>query len=215
MNKINYDLKLKEILKDVDSLNTCPTLLLHSCCAPCSSYVLSVLVKHFDITIFYYNPNITDEEEYNKRLLEQKRFVELINSGKTDFEPIKPIKLIEVGFGKLEWKKSVLGLEQEKEGGKRCFNCYEMRLEKTVKLAKEQSFDYFGTTLSVSPYKNSEWLNQIGESLQNKYNVNYLFSDFKKNNGYKTSIELSKKYNLYRQNYCGCVYSKQQKTTLN
>ena len=208
MNKINYDLQFKKILAEVSTLDTPPRLLLHSCCAPCSSYVLSVLIKHFDITVLYYNPNITEEAEYQKRLDEQKRFIDMINNGETEFSPILPIKLIDVGFNKSEWEAVVIGLENEKEGGARCYPCYNLRLEKTANLAKENSFDYFGTTLSVSPYKNSTWLNEIGNIIQEKYNVKYLFADFKKNNGYKLSIEYSYKYNLYRQNYCGCVYSK-------
>lgn len=204
-NKINYDQKLNEILESIDAP---PKLLLHSCCAPCSSYVLSRLMKHFDITVFYYNPNITDEAEYNKRLSEQKRFIDMINNGETEFSPILPIKLIDIGFGKSEWEEIVSGLENEPERGARCYPCYNLRLEKTASFAKSNHFDYFGTTLSVSPYKNSDWLNEIGEALANKYNIKYLYGDFKKNNGYKLSIEYSYRYNLYRQNYCGCVYSK-------
>lgn len=207
-NKINYQLKFNSILKEVEESSTLPTLLLHSCCAPCSSYVLSMLVKHFDITVFYYNPNITDEQEYIKRSTEQKNFIELINNGKTEFAPKTKIKFIDAGVNKSQWEQVIKGLEQEKEGGARCYPCYNLRLQETCKLAKELNFNYFGTTLSVSPYKNSAWLNQIGELLQNEYGINYLFADFKKNNGYKLSIEYSYKYGLYRQNYCGCIYSK-------
>lgn len=208
MNKINYDLQFKKILDEVSTLDTPPRLLLHSCCAPCSSYVLSVLIKYFDITVLYYNPNITEEAEYQKRLDEQKRFIDMINNGETEFSPILPIKLIDIGFDKAEWETTTLGLENEKEGGARCYPCYNLRLEKTASLAKSQSFEYFGTTLSVSPYKNSAWLNEIGEKLSDIYGIKYLYSDFKKNNGYKLSIEYSHRYNLYRQNYCGCIYSK-------
>lgn len=208
MNKINYDLKLKNILDEISGRDTLPTLLLHSCCAPCSSYVLSVLMQHFDITVLYYNPNITDESEYTKRLDEQRRFIDMINNGDTEFFPKSPIKLIDIGFNKSEWEKVVLGLENEKEGCARCYPCYTLRLEKTTMLARKHHFDYFGTTLSVSPYKNSTWLNEIGEALSDKYGIKYLYSDFKKNNGYKMSVEYSHKYGLYRQNYCGCVYSK-------
>lgn len=208
MNKINYDLKLKNILDEISGRDTLPTLLLHSCCAPCSSYVLSVLMQHFDITILYYNPNITDESEYTKRLDEQRRFIDMINNGDTEFSPKLPIKLMDIGFNKSEWEEIILGLENEKEGGARCYPCYNLRLEKTAMLARDQHFDYFGTTLSVSPYKNSTWLNEIGEALSDKYGIKYLYSDFKKNNGYKMSVEYSHKYGLYRQNYCGCVYSK-------
>lgn len=213
LQKINYDLKFKSILKDVEKLDYLPTLLLHSCCAPCSSYVLSVLLNHFDITILYYNPNITDEQEYLKRLNEQKRFIEMINHGETEFTPKSPIKLIEIGFGKAEWEDKIKGLENEKEGGARCYPCYALRLEKTVELAHQKKFDYFGPTLSVSPYKNSTWLNEIGEILESKYGVKYLYSDFKKNNGYLKSIEYSKRYGLYRQNYCGCIYSIKKEQT--
>lgn len=213
LQKVNYDLKFKSIIKDVEKLDYLPTLLLHSCCAPCSSYVLSVLLNHFDITILYYNPNITDEQEYLKRLNEQKRFIEMINNGETEFTPKFPIKLIEIGFGKTEWEDKIRGLENEKEGGARCYPCYALRLEKTVELANQKHFDYFGTTLSVSPYKNSTWLNEIGEILESKYNIKYLYSDFKKNSGYQKSIEYSRRYGLYRQNYCGCIYSIKKEQT--
>lgn len=213
LQKVNYDLKFKSIIKDVEKLDYLPTLLLHSCCAPCSSYVLSVLLNHFDITILYYNPNITDEQEYLKRLNEQKRFIEMINHGETEFTFKSPIKLIEIGFGKTEWEDKIRGLENEKEGGARCYPCYALRLEKTVELAHQKHFDYFGSTLSVSPYKNSTWLNEIGKILESKYNIKYLYSDFKKNNGYQKSIEYSRKYGLYRQNYCGCIYSIKKEQT--
>ena len=150
MNKINYDLQFKKILDEVSKYDVPPKLLLHSCCAPCSSYVLSVLMKHFDITILYYNPNITEEAEYQKRLEEQRRFIDMINNGETEFSTLYPIKLIDVGFNKSEWEEVIIGLENEKEGGARCYPCYNLRLEKTAKLAKENSFDYFGTNLSVS-----------------------------------------------------------------
>ena len=208
-NNLNYNLILKQNLKELEKSNKIPTLLLHSCCAPCSSAVLFRLCKHFDITIFYYNPNITDEEEYIKRLNEQKKFIDLINQGKVEeITPIKPIKLISCPFEKNEWEKEILGLELEKEGGARCYKCYNFRLTKTAEYAKDNNFDYFGTTLSVSPYKNSLWLNEIGKTLEEKFEIKYLYADFKKENGYKLSIELSYKYGLYRQNYCGCIYSK-------
>lgn len=211
-DNINYNLILKNKLKELEISNTLPTLLLHSCCAPCSSAVLFRLCKHFEITVFYYNPNITDENEYQKRLTEQKRFIDLINSGLVDeIKPVKPIKLIACDFSKLDWENEVEGLEKEPEGGARCFKCYTLRLLKTAITAKQNNYDYFGTTLTVSPYKNSKWLNEIGKALEETHKVNFLYSDFKKENGYKLSIELSHKYGLYRQNYCGCVYSKAQK----
>lgn len=196
--KINYQNKLEEIL---NSLKGTPTLLLHSCCAPCSSYCLEYLSKFFKITIFYYNPNIDDIDEFNKRIEEQKRLISLLNT------PNK-IEFIEGVYDNDEFKKISKGLEEEKEGGSRCIKCYYLRLSKTALLAKKLNYDYFTTTLSISPYKDANKLNEIGALLENKYQVNYLYSDFKKKNGYKRSIELSKKYNLYRQDYCGCIYSK-------
>lgn len=196
--KINYQNKLEEIL---NNLNGTPTLLLHSCCAPCSSYCLEYLSNFFKITIFYYNPNIDDINEFNKRIEEQKRLISLLNT------PNK-IEFIEGNYDNEEFKKISKGLEEEKEGGSRCIKCYYLRLNKTAELAKKLNYDYFTTTLSISPYKNASKLNEIGEILEKKYQVNYLYSDFKKKNGYKRSIELSKKYNLYRQDYCGCIYSK-------
>lgn len=196
--KIDYQRKLDEILSN---LTRRKKLLLHSCCAPCSSYCLEYLSKYFDITIYYYNPNITEEKEFKKRLNEQIRF---INEFKTD----NKINIIEGKYEKEKFDQIVLGLENEIEGGPRCFKCYRLRLEETAKLAQKLNFDYFGTTLSISPYKNSVKLNEIGDELSKIYGINYLYSDFKKKNGYKRSIELSKEYKLYRQNFCGCIYSK-------
>ena len=199
--KINYQIKLEEILEKEEGRT--PTLLLHSCCAPCSSYVLEYLSKHFKITIIYYNPNISPYEEYEKRLNEQKR---LINEMKT----INPITILDCDYDNDKYELLVKGMEDEPERGARCLKCYRLRLENTAKIAKENNYDYFGTTLSVSPYKSSDVLNKIGEELSDKYNVPYLYSDFKKKEGYKRSIELSKIYNLYRQDYCGCKYSKRK-----
>ncbi len=196
MNK-NYQRVMEEILKNVNG----QTLLLHSCCAPCSSYVIEILSNYFQITVFYYNPNISPFIEYQKRVEEQKKF---IKSLKTKYK----VKFIESDYDHENYLKLVEGLETVKEGGVRCFKCYEQRLEKTAIFAKKEGFDYFCTTLSVSPYKNAQKLNEIGEILEQKYQVKYLYSDFKKNNGYKRSIELSKTYNLYRQDYCGCKFSK-------
>jgi hypothetical protein len=174
-------------------------LLLHVCCAPCSSYVLSILNNIYDISIYFYNPNIEPLEEFNKR------YMELVNFIKNNYPNIK---IYTDEYNNDDFKKISYGLENEPERGERCFNCYRMRLEKTALKAIEIKADIFTTTLSVSPYKNSDWLNEIGRKLENKYNIKYLESNFKKNDGYKKSIELSKKFNLYRQNYCGCIYSK-------
>ncbi len=199
--KINYQIKLEEIIeKEKENI---PRLLLHSCCAPCSSYVLEYLSKYFEITILYYNPNISPYDEYKKRLEEQIR---LINEMKTKHK----ISLLECNYDNDIYENMIKGLEEEPERGTRCLKCYNLRLEYTAKLAKEKSYDYFGTTLSVSPYKSSTILNEIGEELSNKYSIPYLYSDFKKKDGYKRSIELSKIYNLYRQDYCGCKYSKRK-----
>lgn len=198
---INYQLKMEEIIKE--NINKTPTLLLHSCCGPCSSYVLEYLTNYFKITILYYNPNISPYDEYKKRLEEQVRLINNL--------PVKnKVDLLECDYDNIEFEKIVKGLENEKEGGSRCHKCYRLRLEKTAKLAKENNFDYFSTTLTVSPYKNSKVLNEIGKSLSELYNVKYLYSDFKKKEGYKRSIELSRIYNLYRQDYCGCIYSKKK-----
>lgn len=177
------------------------SLLLHACCAPCSSAVLERLASHFKISILYYNPNITEEKEYQKRLDELKKFI-----SKLTFK--YPINIIDSRYEPKEFFQIAKGLEKEKERGKRCYKCYELRLEETAKVAKEKNFDFFATTLTLSPYKKTSWLNEIGENLSEKYQANYLYSDFKKKNGYKRSIELSKEYNLYRQDYCGCIYSK-------
>ncbi len=195
---VNYQKKLEELVQNLDYT---PKLLLHSCCAPCSSRCIEFLSNYFDITILYYNPNISPEEEYDKRKKEQIEFINEFNSNnKLDY--------MDVEYDYNDFLKISKGLEHIPEGGERCFKCYNLRLEKTAILAKENDYDYFGTTLTVSPYKNSQKLNQIGEELSNKYNIKFLYSDFKKNEGYKRSIELSKIYNLYRQDYCGCIYSK-------
>lgn len=184
--------------KIINNLDYRPKLLLHSCCGPCSSYTLSVLVNYFDITIYFYNPNIYPYEEYNKRLKEQIKLINELNCN---------IKTVETSYDDIDYYKYVSGYENDKEGGTRCHLCYRYRLENTFKYAKENGFDYVTTTLSVSPYKNSKVLNEIGKDLESIYNIKYLYSDFKKKDGYKKSIELSKRYNLYRQDYCGCKYS--------
>lgn len=176
-------------------------LLLHACCAPCSSYVLEFLGKQYNITVFYYNPNITEAEEYQKRVKELTRF---INEAPFAMD----VKLIEGEYEPDAFWNISKGLSDEPERGRRCYKCYELRLKKTAEYAKNNGFDIFTTTLSISPHKNAEWINEIGQRLSDEYGVDYLYSNFKKNNGYARSIELSKEYNLYRQNYCGCIFSK-------
>lgn len=203
--KINYQKKLDEIINEIVEQQKVPSLLLHSCCAPCSSYVIEYLSNYFKITVFYYNPNIYPEVEYRKRVEEEKRF---ISEFKTKYE----VNFIEGKYDDKRFYEEVKGLENEKEGGRRCFKCYKLRLLQTAKLAKDKNFDYFTTTLSISPYKNAQKLNEIGESIENQYDIKYLYSDFKKKNGYKRSIELSREYNLYRQNYCGCIFSQREQS---
>lgn len=199
--KVNYQKILDKFIKDLKV--DVPKLLVHSCCAPCSSYVLEYLNKYFNITVLYYNPNIYPFEEYEYRKNEQKRLI-----SEMKFE--NPVSFIDCDYDNDSFNKAVKGLEAEPEGGKRCEKCFELRLNKTAEVAKENGFDYFVTTLSISPLKNAETLNRIGKEVGEKYGVEYLLSDFKKNNGYKRSIELSREYSLYRQNFCGCVYSKQK-----
>ena len=202
MKVMNYNKKMEEIISNLNG--QVPRLLLHSCCAPCSSHVIDTLTNYFDITILYYNPNIEPIEEYEKRKEEEKRFIsEYPNKNRLD--------MIDCDYDHDKFIEMSKGLENEPEKGARCIKCYYLRLDYTGNKAKELGYDYFGTTLTVSPYKLSNKLNEIGESLEKKYNVKYLYSDFKKNNGYKHSIELAKEYNLYRQDYCGCIYSKRDK----
>lgn len=203
MQKVNYQLMLENELAKISSQGEKPSLLLHICCAPCSSYVLEYLSSHFDITLFFYNPNITSEAEYNYRIDEAKRLLcEMPLKGKVDF--------LQGRYDVSEFFSVAKGYEDLPEGGERCFKCYELRLRESAEFAKNNGFDYFTTTLSISPYKNAEKLNSIGKALSEEYGVKYLFSDFKKKNGYKRSIELSEKYNLYRQNFCGCIYSQME-----
>lgn len=201
-NKRNYQKELEKILCKPEEKGK--RLFLHSCCAPCSSYVLEYLSIYFRITIFYYNPNITFEEEYQRRVEEQKRLIDTLNQKKQGFE----IDFVEGDYVPELFYEMAKGHERDKEGGERCFLCYELRLREAAILAKRGEYDYFTTTLSISPLKNAERLNEIGERLSKEYGIAYLVSDFKKKNGYKRSIELSKEYDLYRQDYCGCVYSK-------
>ena len=194
---MNYDLEME---KQMEMIPKGTELLLHACCAPCSSAVLERISNHFKISIFYYNPNITDYDEYVKRIDEIKKLISLVNAK-------YPISLIEGNYEPEKFFEMVKGLELEPERGRRCYKCYSLRLDETAKMAEKLGFNYFCTTLTLSPHKNSDWINEIGENLNDKYNSTYLYSDFKKKNGYKRSIELSRDYNLYRQDYCGCIYS--------
>lgn len=209
MNR-NYQKELDNLIQTVSNEKIVPTLLLHSCCAPCSSYCLEYLSHYFHITIFYYNPNITEFSEYHKRVAEQKRLIK-------ELSVMYPIQFLEGDYNPKQFLTLTKGFESLSEGGERCFLCYELRLREAAIIAKKNHFDYFTTTLSISPHKNAMKLNEIGERLSNEYKISYLPSDFKKKNGYKRSIELSKEHNLYRQNYCGCIFSKKayEQTLLN
>lgn len=197
---INYQKELETIIAKHQRAGEIPTLFLHSCCAPCSSYVLEYLSDYFYITVFYYNPNIYPDEEYFKRVEEQKQFIKR-------FPAKYPIQFVEGRFDKERFYQMAKGLEHVPEGGERCFRCYELRLREAAAYASSHHMDYFTTTLSISPLKNAQKLNEIGLALAEEYGVNYLVSDFKKKNGYKRSVELSREYGMYRQDYCGCVYS--------
>ena len=211
---MNYQKQLEEVIKQ--EKNNRKKLLLHSCCAPCSSYVLEYLREYFDITVFFYNPNISNAVEYEKRLQEEKRLIEAYNkqveSG--NFENMNStenagiIKILDIGYEPSEFFEAVKGYEQCKEGGERCYKCFELRLGKSARIAKEGGFDYFTTTLTISPLKNADWLNEIGRLEGEKEGVLFLPSDFKKKDGYKRSIQLSKDFDLYRQDFCGCGFSK-------
>lgn len=197
----NFHKELEKKTEQFRAEGIVPTLLLHSCCAPCSSSCIEFLARYFQVTVFYYNPNISESEEYKKRVQEQIRFIK-------EFPTQHKVEFIEGDYEPEVFYKAVKGLESEPEGGGRCFKCYELRLRKTAELAGRENFDYFTTTLTVSPLKNSVKLNEIGLKVAKETATEYLLSDFKKKEGYKRSIELSKEYGLYRQNYCGCVYSK-------
>ena len=199
MQESYYNLCLKELA----NIKERKKILLHSCCAPCSSHVITFLTNFFDITILYYNPNIAPIEEYNKRKEEQ---IKLINKIETKGK----IDIIDCDYDNDIYENKIKGYEECPERGARCTICFNLRLEKTAEIAKKNNFDYFCSTLTVSPYKNATLINKIGNNLSNKYNIKWLYSDFKKADGYKHSIELSKKYNLYRQDYCGCIYSKRK-----
>lgn len=204
MNKVNYQLKMEEIIRDNCRDGRVPTVLLHSCCAPCSSYCIECLAQYFAVTVFYDNPNIYPEEEYRMRVKEQKRFI-------GEFPTKHPVAFIEGSYEPARFYEMARGMEELPEGDRRCYACYELRLRDTAKQAKAGGFDYFTTTLSISPMKNAAWLNEIGQRLGQEYGVSYLYSDFKKKNGYKRSTEISREYEMYRQYYCGCVFSKNQR----
>ena len=197
---MNYQKELEKTIDRLEKDKQVPRLLLHSCCAPCSSYVLEYLSEFFEIAVFYYNPNIFPENEYTKRILEQQQLIR-------DMRFKHPVKFLAGNYDRERFFEMAKGMELLKEGGERCFRCYELRLRETARIAKDAEFDYFTTTLSISPMKNAEKLNEIGKVIGEQYGVAYLQSDFKKKNGYKRSIELSNIHGLYRQDYCGCEFS--------
>lgn len=203
-NKQNYQKELDKIIENIQKEGAIPTLFLHSCCAPCSTYVIEYLSNYFYITVFYYNPNIDEYNEYHKRSLEQQKLI-------ANMDVKYPVKFIEGEYDVDRFKKMSKGLENEPEGGKRCLACYAIRLGKTAQHAQSHGFDYFATTLTISPLKNTEKLNEIGKALEVSPGPIYLSSDFKKKNGYKRSTQLSKEHDLYRQDYCGCSYSKRDR----
>ena len=202
-NQTNYQLILDETLREIADAEKTPALLLHSCCAPCSSYCLEYLSGYFSITVFYYNPNIEDAE-FERRFLEQDRLIR-------EMRTKHPVSLVKGDHDTGLYYSRVSGHESDPEGGERCRLCFTLRLEESARYAKEHGFDYFTTTLSISPLKDAKLLNAIGAEMSSRYGVRYLYSDFKKRNGYLRSIELSKQYALYRQNYCGCVFSKRDR----
>lgn len=201
MHKVNYQIRLDKILKGLEEARKVPRLLLHSCCAPCSSYVLGYLSEYFKITVFYYNPNIAPEEEYRQRVEEQQRLIREM--------PFKyPVTFREGTYDPERFYEAVRGLEDLPEGRERCHVCYRLRLSEAAAVAKEGAYDYFTTTLSISPLKDAQKLNEIGEQVGQEWGVAYLPSDFKKRGGYGRSVELSAQYHLYRQDYCGCIFSR-------
>lgn len=213
MNKVNYQLELEKVLKGLPDVHG--RLFLHSCCAPCSSYCLEYLRRYFEVTVFYYNPNISMPGEYRHRVEEQKRLIgelnaqaEVVPDGK---EVLNQISFVEGAYEPERFYEIAKGLEDCPEGGERCFACYELRLREAAQMAKAGDYDYFTTTLTISPLKNAQKLNEIGQRLAKEYGVAYLPSDFKKKGGYQRSIELSREYGLYRQDYCGCAFSKAER----
>ena len=203
MNR-NYQKELEKLIQKSQKEDRVPSLFLHACCAPCSSYVIEYLSNYFDITVFYYNPNISPKEEYDKRVQELQRLI-------SEMDLKHPVKFLEGRYEPEKFYEMAKGMEKVPEGGERCFACYRLRMEESARLAAEGGYDYFTTTLSISPLKNAGKINEIGEELAEIYKTPHLPSDFKKKNGYKRSIELSREHNLYRQDYCGCVYSKRER----
>ncbi len=199
--KKNYQKEMERVLESIQDKKELPTLFLHSCCAPCSSYVLEYLSRYFQITVFYYNPNISPREEYEERTAEVERFIK-------EFSAETPVRFVEGEYCPEKFYAAVSGHEQDREGGARCEICFRMRLEEAARLAAEGGYDWYTTTLTISPLKNADLLNALGNEMGRKYGVRFLSSDFKKKNGYRRSVELSRQYGLYRQNYCGCVFSK-------
>ena len=195
---------MEELIRENCREGRVPKLLLHSCCAPCSSYCISCLAEHFDVTVFYYNPNISEQQEYRKRVEEQKRLIAAFNALGRGY----PIRILEGDYEPERFFEIAKGYEDCREGGERCFRCFELRLRETARQAAAGDYDYFCTTLTISPLKNAVKLNEIGEALAGEYQIPWLPSDFKKKNGYKRSVELSAEYELYRQNFCGCGFSK-------
>lgn len=198
--KINYQMEMELLLKEIQEKEWVPELLLHSCCAPCSSYCLEYLSRYFTITVFYYNPNIASKEEYEKRAGEQERLIRELPS-------LHPIRFRKGRYEPERFIEMAKGLEEVPEGGSRCFRCYGLRLLEAAKEAKAGGYDYFTTSLTISPQKNAEKLNELGKKTAGEYGISWLPSDFKKKDGYKRSLELSEEYSLYRQNFCGCIYS--------
>ncbi len=209
LNKRNYQKELDKIIDRLEREKRVPTLFLHSCCAPCSSYVLEYLSRYFAVTVFYYNPNISPASEYEARVREQERLIEEMNEEFKGDEKRHKIHLLKGEYHPEVFYEAVKGLEKEPEGGKRCTECFRLRLYEAARLAKEGGYDFFTTTLTISPQKDADRLNAIGGAAKEEYGVSWLNSDFKKRNGYKRSTELSREHKLYRQNYCGCVFSKQ------
>ena len=200
---VNYQKELEKLIEGQQKAGRVPRLFLHACCAPCSSYVLEYLSRFFSVTVFFYNPNISPKEEYEKRASEIQRLIR-------EMEFVHPVAFIEGEYKPEDFYEMARGLENVPEGGERCFRCYRLRMEEAARLAEQGGYDYFTTTLSISPLKNAGKINEIGQELSQIYKVEHLPSDFKKKNGYKRSIELSHEYGLYRQNYCGCVFSKRE-----
>ncbi len=233
MNKRNYSRELENRIAGFESENRFPRLLLHACCAPCSSYCLEYLREYFDVTVFFYNPNITEEREYRKRVEEEKRLISEYNrqveensfEGMNSDSHARRIEIMEGDYVPSDFMHAVKGLEDCPEGGDRCRKCFELRLDETARIARDNGFEFFTTTLTISPLKNADVLNEVGEEAARKINsqagaadpgkeisqIQFLPSDFKKKNGYKRSIELSHKFGLYRQDYCGCGFSKAQR----